>query len=399
MKILMVIPYLASSYGGTTKIVKELANSVGQCQVSVDVVTTNADYASILPVKTSQWIVQGSYRVQYFSAWHRSDLIWSLALAQWLTRHINEYDLVHTHTIFAPLISWTHGLCQLRKIPYISAPHGMLEPWALSYKSWKKNIYYTSLERNFLSKASAIQVTASPEGKNINFLGFDKLTLVPNGLNKEKYLSLKSPAIFYSRFPHLHNKKLILFLGRIDPKKGLDLLAPAFARVRKSFPDIHLVIAGPDRINFTPTAKGYFIEAHCLEATTFTGMLKGSLKYAALAAADLYVSPSYSEGFSMSILEGMAVGLPCIITQNCNFPEAQAAKAAYVVKTNTQAIADALLTCLQNPHQAKQLGHKAQNFIAQNYTWKQSAKKLLNTYTAILQGNALPNPIYLGESA
>lgn len=91
----------------------------------------------------------------------------------------------------------------------------------------------------------------------------------------------------------------------------------------------------PDNIGFSKTAENYFTEAGCLDAVTFTGMLTGSLKHAALAAASLYVAPSYSEGFSLSVLEGMAAKLPCIITTGCNFPEAAAAQAALVVDINS----------------------------------------------------------------
>ena len=161
------------------------------------------------------------------------------------------------------------------------------------------------------------------------------------------------------------------------------MLSSAFARVHEAFPDTHLVVAGPDSIGFMPTAQGYFEEVGCLDAVTFTGMLSGPVKYAALAAADLYVSPSYSEGFSMSVLEGMAAGLPCVITENCNFPEAEDAKAAYVVKTNADCIGDALLACCQNSNEARQTGQIAQDFIFKNYTWDAVCQKLQRAYYGI----------------
>ena len=115
---------------------------------------------------------------------------------------------------------------------------------------------------------------------------------------------------------------MVLGLGRIDPKKGLDLLAKAFTKAHQVFPDTQLIVAGQDNTGFLPIAQNYFEEAGCSSAVKFTGMLTGEIKYAALAAANIYVAPSYSEGFSMSVLEGMASGLPCVITTGCNFPEA-----------------------------------------------------------------------------
>lgn len=385
MKILTIAPYLGSTYGGISKIVTELVQTIGNFGITVDLVVTHANGFNNLDVPLHVWIAEKNYRVQYFSCWYHNDLIVSSSLSNWLFHHLADYNLVHTHTIFAPLISLTHWLCQFHQIPYIVTPHGMLEPWALSYKAWKKHLYYTLIEKQALQRASAIQGTASSEVDHIMSLGFKHTINIPNGLNLKEFEVLTEPRIFYQNFPNTKNKVLILFLGRIDPKKGLDLLAPAFAKVHSQFPQSHLVIAGPDSIGFLSTAKSYFARAGCFDAVTFTGMLSGKLKYAALAAASLYVAPSYSEGFSMSVLEGMASGLPCVITNGCNFPEAAGAQVAHVVNIDANAIASALSHCLGNPQEAKEMGDRARKFIFQNYTWEQAVQKLLEVYQTILK--------------
>lgn len=237
-----------------------------------------------------------------------------------------------------------------------------------------------------MAQARVIQVLARSEAEQVAKLGFAQTALIPNGISAQAFANLPDRSLFYQHFSHLRHKTLILFLGRIDPKKGLDVLALAFAKVNRLFPHTHLVVAGPDSIHFTETAKSYFAKAQCLRAVTFTGMLSGDLKYAALAAAQLYVSPSYSEGFSMSVLEGMAAGLPCVITENCNFPEAKTANAAFVVSAQAQAIGEALIACLQHPLQAQQMGSRAKAFVHQNYTWESAAQKLLATYCAMSDG-------------
>ena len=196
-------------------------------------------------------------------------------------------------------------------------------------------------------------------------------------------------------------KILILFLGRLDPKKGLDLLAQGFQVIQSYFPKTHLIIAGPDNIGFLPTVKKYFTLAKCLDAVTFTGMLTGHQKYAALAASDIFISPSYSEGFSMSVLEAMASNLPCVITTGCNFPEAKIANAAHVVDIDADAITNALLTCLNNPSEAKAMGDRAKKFVVQNYSWDKIAHNLIQVYDAIINKKPIPfqftgknNPAY-----
>jgi glycosyltransferase involved in cell wall biosynthesis len=267
-------------------------------------------------------------------------------------------------------------------------PHGMLEPWALSYKSGKKKLYFNLLEKPALQRASAIQMLASTEVGNVQRFGLKSpLVLVPNGIYQNDFQELPNSEIFYQKFPETRNKTLILFLGRIDPKKGLDLLAISFEKVHAQFPETHLVLAGPDNIDFSPTVKGYFSEVNCLEAVTFTGMLTGSLKYSVLAAADIYVAPSYSEGFSVSVLEGMASGLPCVITTGCNFPEATREKAALVVDINATQIGNALLWCLANPEESKQMGDRARKLIFEKYTWNNISKIMIENYKNIVNKN------------
>jgi len=198
---------------------------------------------------------------------------------------------------------------------------------------------------------------------------------------------MQYPQLFYAAFPETRGRSLILFLGRIDPKKGLDLLARAFANVHVHYPNAHLVIAGPDNIGFSPTVEQWFVAANCRDRVTFTGMLTGELKQAALEASQVYVAPSYSEGLSLSVLEGMAVGLPCVITTGCNFPEAIVAQAAHVVDIEAEAIAAALIACLDNPPAARAMGDRARQFVLTHYTWDRIATQLIELYTAILSSN------------
>jgi glycosyltransferase involved in cell wall biosynthesis len=391
MKILIVVPAIGNVYGGPSKSVVELAEAIGSLGVSVDIVTTNANGSKSLDVPLHTWITEKYYRIQYFPYWDLLDYKFTWSLTKWLFQHVCDYQLVHTNAIFSYPVLPTYWACQFHRIPYIVTPRGMLEPWALAYKSWKKNFYFACFEKPALQNASAIQMLATTEAERIQTLALNTpLVIVPNGIHGQDFKFLFSPEIFYQQFSVPKHKKFIIFLGRIDPKKGLDLLATAFAKVHKLFPQTHLIVAGQDNIGFLPTVKRYFRETGCIDAVTFTGMLTGSMKYAALAAASVYVAPSYSEGFSMSVLEGMAAGLPCVITTGCNFPEAAKNKAAHVVDTNSDAIADSLIHCLTHPEQARIMGDRARQLIFEQYIWERIAAKLITVYTAIISGQSIP---------
>jgi len=383
MKILVVINALGEVYGGTSKIAIELSEAIGNLGVSVDLVTTNANGKKLLDEPLFTWINKKDYRVQYFPYWDILDYKFSLSLTFWLLQNVSQYNLVHTHGIFSyPVLSAYWG-CNKSNLPYIVSPHGMLEPWALAYKSNKKKKYFSFLEKPALNKAAAIHMTASTEAENVKPLNLKSpLAIIPNGIHRKDFDLLPSPEIFYHQFPETRDKILIIFLGRIDPKKGLDLLAKAFAKANQIFPETHLIVAGQDNTGYLPIAQNYFKEAGCADAVTFTGMLTGDLKYAALAAATIYVAPSYSEGFSMSVLEGMASGLPCVITTGCNFPEAR--DVSEIVDVDAEQIGNALIKLLHNPSTAKEMGDRARQFILENYTWDQIASKMVAIYKQIL---------------
>jgi glycosyltransferase involved in cell wall biosynthesis len=385
MKILNVVFGIAPVYGGSVISIASLAQALGQRGHQVDIVTTNANGRDRLDVPIATWVNQDDYRIQYFPYLPVRNYIFSPQLARWLTNNIHHYDIVNTNGIFAPIIIAAYQACQRDRVPYVINPHGMLDGWAMNYKRWKKLPYYNAIEKPALERAAMIRVLAQAELQNISNLQLATPTaLIPNGIWRSEFQRSGNAELFYQNFPETRNKPLILFLGRIDPKKGLDLLATALADVRKTFPNAHLVVAGPDLMRFRPQAVADFAAAGCLDAVTFTGMLTGELKQAALSAANVYTAPSYSEGFSMSVLEGMASGLPCVITTGCNFPEAADAAAAYVVDINAQAIAQALSDCLRDPAAAQAMGDRARKFVFEHYSWESIAKQTIGVYESIV---------------
>lgn len=391
MRVLISVPAIGSIYGGISKIVCELAYALANQGTLVDLITTNINGKEKLDVPLNTWLSKGQYRLQYFDCIHWNDYKWSNSLIRWIYYNISGYDIAHNHAIFSLTNLPLYFFCINQHIPYVISPHGMLEPWALAYKAVKKKLYFSIFEKPALNQASAIHATATPEAKTIRELTLKPpIVTIPNGIHPQDFVTPADPNLFYQHFPHTQGKTLILFLGRIDPKKGLDLLAPAFAQVQAHHPNTHLIIAGPDNIGFLPTAQQYFQTAHCAKAVTFTGLLSGPLKAAALAAATLYIAPSYSEGFSMSVLEAMASGLPCIITTGCNFPEATNAQAAHVVPIAADALAQAMLRCLADLPTAKAMGDRARQFILANYTWDRIATQLIEVYTAILDEQPIP---------
>ena len=325
-------------------------------------------------------------------------------MARWLWSHVGEYQCVHHLSVFNSSALITAVACRAKGVPYLINPQGMLEPWALEHKSWKKRVYYRWLERPLVLRgAQVIHALNRREAANLTALNIGRpVVTIPNGIDPADACAASEAdaAAFLARFPATKGRSLILFLHRVDPKKGLDLLAAAYARVRSEFPDTHVIIAGPDNVGFTATARGFFDAAGVGDAVTFTGMLEGEFRRGAFAAATVFVLPSYSEGFSMSVLEAMAAGLPCVLTVGCNFPEAGAARAALVVEPEPAAYADALAQLLADPAAARAMGGRARELVLTRYTWDRVAAQMAEVFAAVAdvgRGKGLPHGFVPGR--
>lgn len=393
-KALMIVPALSMVYGGPSLTSIGLASALCDQGVKMDIATTNADGASNLDVPLNEWIPKDNYRVRYFPRCGPWEYKFSPMLARWLWDNVRHYDIVHTTSVFNFPVLAAAAICQARGVPYVINPAGMLEPWALAYKAWKKRGYYVLFERPRLQHAGAIHCLSVPEAQRIVDLGIrSPMVIVPNGIDPAQVAAKGDPEVFFGRYPALRGKTILLFLHRVDRKKGLDLMARALASVRARRPDLplHLVVAGPPTGDFLPVAQAFFEQAGCSEAVTFTGMLGGAMKDAAFAAAQIFVTPTYSEGFSMSVLEAMAAGLPSVLTTGCNFPEAEVAGAAIITPIASEPFADGLVRLLSDPDAARAMGHKARSLVLDRYTWEQAARRTVDIYTALLSHTAVPH--------
>jgi len=390
LKVLVIVPALSPIYGGPSTCATNLADALGRRGLKVDVVTTDAAGPHNLRVKLHRWMTQSTYRLRYFRRWGHFEVKFTPALMTWLFRHVTDYDIVHGMSVFNFPADMYGEACRWGHVPHIIHPQGMFEPWAMANKGWKKRVYFRWFKKPQLQRANVIHCLTRHEAESIAALGVTTpKVIVPNGISPESMVNGDANA-FLLRYPQLVNKTRLLFLHRIDPKKGLDILAESFAALRRRFPYAHLIVAGPDPIGYWSTASRLFESKGCAEAVTYTGMLTGQDKADALAAADIFVAPSYSEGFSMSVLEAMAAGLPSVITTGCNFPEAADAKVALEVPIDATALAEALASLMENLRAAREMGQRARTFVFQNYTWDQAARKTHEVYTAVLNHQLMP---------
>ncbi|GAG37700.1 unnamed protein product, partial [marine sediment metagenome] len=179
-------------------------------------------------------------------------------------------------------------------------------------------------------------------------------------------------------------KRIILFLGRIHPQKGLDLLAKAFEKIAREWDNAYLMIVGPDSEGYKIKIEKMLESEGVLNKVIFTGMLSGRKKLIVLGGADIFALPSYSEGFSMAILEAMICKLPVIITKQCNFPEVTEVGAGNEIDPNVEQLTGALGNLLGNPELCKKMGEKGRKLVLEKYTWDKTADKMIKVYEEIV---------------
>ena len=193
--------------------------------------------------------------------------------------------------------------------------------------------------------------------------------------------------------PELAGKFVLLFFGRLHAKKGLDLLAEAVGSARRDHPDIHLLLAGNDDGALEP----FLDQARSLgisDRITQVGHVAGERARMAWAAADAFVLPSYSEGFSMAILEALACRLPTLTTTACHFPELARAGGGIVVEPTVPGVESGLRDLLErSPEERAGLGRNGRRMVEERYTWDRQAERLASVYAWIMGGGPAPEAV------
>lgn len=389
MRVLHVVPSLDRAQGGPSKVVPELAAALVKQGLSVDIATTFGKHEESLGATIRVGMDGRVIPVHGFARQRSGSYAFSWQLTVWLRQNLGDYDLVHVNGAFSfpPLVA--SRLARRLKKPYVLSPHGMLDNWALQHKAWKKTPYMKLVERKTLLGAVALHALAMSEKLSFDALGLKApVFILPNGIEIEEFSALPAREIFESRCPEVKGKKIILFLGRIDYKKGLDLLIKAYAQVVQASEhgSSLLVVAGPDLVGYREAIEELIRAENLRDHVVFAGMLSGDVKLAALNAADIFVLPSRSEGFSVAVLEALAAGCPVIITDACNFPQVVEAMVGKVIPTSVEPLRQALTEMLSDDEQRRVMGARARKFVKEEFDWTAIAARMCGVYEDVIRG-------------
>jgi len=269
-------------------------------------------------------------------------------LAQWLEAHADEFDFISGHGIWQQSVAAMGPGLKNSRTPYVVWTHGMLDPWfdENRLKRLKKMIYWPRFLAPVLERAHAVMFTTEEERRlaENRFRPYRfRQQVVAYGTRGIVGDAYAMRSAFLQEFPELRDKRVLLFLSRVHPKKGCDLLVRAFSEVYGQDPNVMLVVAGPDQVNWIETLRAEAKAAGVEDRIVWTGMLKGDRKWGAFAAAEAFVLPSHQENFGIVVAEALSAGKPTLISDKVNIWREVIAARAGVVAPDNQAGATQLL--------------------------------------------------------
>jgi len=270
-------------------------------------------------------------------------------------------------------------------IPYLVYPHGMLDPWfkrTYPLKHLKKSLYWPWADYRVLRDANAVLFTTEQErllARQSFKLYQANECVIGYGTSSAPSISHVHSDLFFKRFPQLQRKRILLFLGRIHPKKGLNLLIHSFSEVAHSDSRLHLVVVGPDQMGWQRSLEQLSSSLSVGDRITWTGMLSGDLKWSAYRAAELFCLPSHQENFGIAVAEALACGLPVMVAHPVNISsEVEAAGAGLVHHDNQQSTTEALRRWLSMPHKSQlMMGHRAHQLFDSQFNLDSVSQHLL----------------------
>ncbi len=376
MKVLHVIPGLPKRSSGTATFIRSLFKA----QLS----SLDVRLATIAPVDPiiSEEIPLLAFEHQSFPV---ASLGRSSDLYRYLQRESKSVDIIHCHSLWRLSSIYPEFARRGSNAKLVVMPHGTLSPYALKHSWWKKRLILLLGQRTVLDKADLIIATCPNEVDDIRRLGIKgSIALIPVGidfLSKDKLSQEKS--------------KTFVFLSRLHPIKGLNILLQVWSRLSVKYPDWTLAIAGPLEGEYAQKMRLLAEELHC-KRLSFVGELHGEEKIRFLSEASCFVLPTFSENFGIAVAEALMCGTPVITTQGAPWSGLVEQKAGWWIEPNCEeALELAMIEAISmSSYELKEMGLRGRDWVSSEFSWNTLSQKYLESYRWILGQGERPSFIY-----
>lgn len=383
LRVLHVISSMSRLRGGPSVSMQNILRALRGRGIVADVATTDDDGdASRLDMPLDRFVEVEGQRVRYFPR-QTLKYAFSAPLLPWLLRNVREYQLVHTHGLFsfAPLAAaWC---ARAAGVPYIMRPAGVLDTWGMKNKSRLiKAASVRLVEAPLLRSAAAVHFTSALEQARAAALSLPMRPIVlPTGVELSDAAGgppEESEALDFE------GERVILYLARIHPIKCLDVLLRAFAGIRDRS-KLRLVIAGDGDPALVASLKKLAGELELADRIRWVGFVAGRRKHCLLARASVFVLPSASENFGISVVEAMSAGVPVVVTQGCGLADFVTQWSAGIVTDGTvEALRAALEALIRDEDGARAVGAAGRSAVRQELSLEAFGARLEGLYRSVL---------------
>jgi glycosyltransferase involved in cell wall biosynthesis len=394
VRILHVIPSVSPVRGGPSEAVLAMVRALRAEGVDAEIATTNDNGDQVLAVPLDKLTTHADAPVRFFARFSPPlrpvrEFAYSRGLSRWLTEAVTGYDLLHVHAVFSYASTRAMRLARQRGVPYLNRPLGQLCVWSLRQRALKKRLYLALAERANLRGAAALHFTTTQEQTEAEVLRLGTPGFVaPHGIELAARLP-DARARLRGRLGVPPESKVVLFLSRLHPKKGLEVLIPALARVTD--PQLIFALAGTaESPAFDAQVERWLAEAGLAARTRRAGFASGEWKQTLLQGADVFALTSHSENFGLAVVEALASGLPVVVTPGVALADwVTRHQLGEVPPLTVEAVAASVARLLAAAGTREEFAAQARRLVEQEFSWPAVAARIRDEYTRIL---AAPRP-------
>jgi glycosyltransferase involved in cell wall biosynthesis len=391
MKVLHVVASLNRDTGGVARSVPALADA--QCAAGIDAGVASLDYRRHGPMLLPTRAEHHGELAGPLTRWFRG---WSPAFARTLSRLTAEAAIVHSHGLWMQPNRDARIVAARHRRPRVVSLRGMLEPWSRQRSRGRKALAWWAFERRNLASAALLHATSAMEVAAAQaVLGARPIALLPNGVAVPAAIDAGAAR---ERLGELPAPRLALFLSRLHPKKGLELLLDAWAAVAGDASDWCLAIAGTGAPEYRAALDERVRRLGIGARVKFLGVVDGALRADLLAGAELHLLPTYSENFGNSVAESLAHGCPVITTTAAPWQGLIDRRAGWWIAPEQGALEAALAAALALPTaDLRAMGERGRRWMQDDFAWEALGRRWRETYAWLLGAGSRPAFVHDGE--
>lgn len=388
IRCVQIIASVADPGAGTSYSVRSLCSELRRRNADVSLLTVDGWRERNITSSASQFPDEVRHQ-QDHSHWPiLSRLCLSAGLRDRLEREAANADVFHGHGLWLMPNVYPSWVAARSRTPVVLSPRGLLGPEALKFSAWRKKAFWRLFQKRAVGLAACLHATSEQEYSDIRAFGITKpVAVIPNGIHLP---GLEPRAPLDPR-----RDRTVLYLGRIHPIKGLDSLLRAWAKVQSSRPDWTLRIAGPDEAGYTQSLRQLARDLS-VERVTFDPAVFGPEKTRLYASASLFVLPSLSENFAMTVAESLAAGTPVIATKGTPWPGLAQHHCGWWIENGTDPLAEALAVATAMPTaELGAMGLRGRAWMATDFSWESVGEQMLALYSWLIHKGEPPPMVKL----